>query len=125
MAHPMFSREHIREIVDLVNRDEFIASKGGELGMTLRLAIKMDGCKDAYKFNFENGRIANLEFDDDAEFVISAARDVWELIFSGKLDPFVATTQGRMKLKGELGKLSRWYVPFSRLFELFREVGFK
>jgi hypothetical protein len=44
------------------------------------------------------------------------------MVFSGKLDPFVATTQGRMKLKGDLGKLSRWYVPFSRLFELFRQV---
>jgi len=57
--------------------------------------------------------------------VISAPTDVWELVFLGKLDPFVATMQGKMKLKGELGKLSRWYVPFSRLFELFKQVKIK
>jgi putative sterol carrier protein len=57
--------------------------------------------------------------------VISAPWNVWEAVFLGKLDPFVATTQGRMQLKGQLGQLSRWYVPFSRLFELFKQVKIK
>ena len=65
-----------------------------------------------------------VEFDD-TPFVATAPAEVWEMIFLGKLDPFVATMQGKMKLKGELGKLSRWYVPFSRLFELFRQVKIK
>jgi L-fuculose-phosphate aldolase len=143
-AYLMFSEEHIRAIVDLVNKDEFIARKGAESDLTLKLAIKLDGqdkvyprtnfniAQDkhaigagVYKFNFEKGKIINLEFDEDAPFVISAPSDVWELIFWGKLDPFVATTQGKMKLKGELGKLSRWYVSFSRLFELFKQVKIK
>lgn len=124
-AFLMFSEEHIKAIVDLVNKDEFIAKKGQESDLTLKLAIKLDGHNKIYKFNFEKGRIAKLEFDEDAPFVISAPADVWELIFFGKLDPFVATTQGKMKLKGELGKLSRWYVPFSRLFELFKQVKIK
>lgn len=124
-AYLMFSPEHIQAIVDLVNKDEFIAKKGGELDMTVKLAIKLDGQDKTYKFNFEKGRIPRLDYDEDAPFVISAPADVWELIFLGKLDPFVATTQGKMKLKGELGKLSRWYVPFSRLFELFRQVKIK
>lgn len=124
-AYPMFSPEHIQCIVDLVNKDEFIASRGEALDLTLKLAIKLDGHDKVYKFNFEKGRIVKLEFDDDAPFVISAPAEVWELVFLGKLDPFVATTQGKMKLKGELGKLSRWYVPFSRLFELFKQVRIK
>lgn len=141
-AYLMFSREHIQAIVDLVNKDEFIARKGQELDLTLKLAIKLDGQDKiyparsienenglrkggVYKFNFEKGKIIKLEFDEDAPFVISAALDVWEAVFLGKLDPFVATMQGKMKLKGELGKLSRWYVPFSRLFELFRQVKIK
>ncbi len=124
-AYLMFSRGHIQAIVDLVNKDEFIAKKGAESDLTLNLAIKLDGQDKVYKFNFEKGRIINLEFDEDAPFVISAPGDIWELIFLGKLDPFVAVTQGKMKLKGELGKLSRWYVPFSRLFELFKQVKIK
>ncbi len=121
----MFSKEHIEKIVERVNKDEFIQAKGKEQDLTLKLAIKLDGRDAVYKFNFEKGRIIKLDFDEDAPFVISAPAQIWELIFLGKLDPFVATTQGKMKLKGDLGKLSRWYVPFSRLFELFREVRIK
>lgn len=124
-AYLMFSKEHIQAIVDLVNKDEFILKKGQELDLTLKLAIKLDGQNSVYKFNFEKGRVVKLETDEDAPFVISAPTDVWEMVFLGKVDPFVATTQGKMKLKGELGKLSRWYVPFSRLFELFKQVKIK
>lgn len=124
-AYPMFSREHIQAIVDLVNKDEFIAQKGKELDLTVQLAIKLDGSDKVYKFNFEKGRISRLDFDSEAPFVISASSEVWEMVFLGKLDSFVAVTQGKMKLKGELGKLSRWYVPFTRLFELFRQVRIK
>jgi len=124
-AYPMFSHEHIQAIVDLVNKDEFIAQKGQELDLTVKLAIKLDGSDKEYKFNFEKGKISRLDFDTDAPFVISADRGVWEAVFLGKIDPFVATTQGKMKLKGQLGQLSRWYVPFSRLFELFKQVKIK
>jgi len=140
-AYLMFSKEHIQAIVDLVNKDEFIAKKGQELDLTLQLAIKLDpstssldklgtslgagGHNQTFKFNFEKGRIVSLDNDEDAPFVISAPTDSWQLVFLGKLDPFVAVMQGKMKLKGELGKLSRWYVPFSRLFELFKQVKIK
>ncbi len=121
-AYLMFSKEHIQAIVDLVNKDELIAKKGEELDLTTRVAIKMDGHPNIYKFNFEKGKIPKLDYDEDAQFIISAPVEVWEAIFLGKLNPFVATTQGKMKLKGDFGKLSRWYVPFNRLFELFKAV---
>lgn len=121
----MFSREHIQAIVDLVNKDELIAQKGKELDLTVKLAVTLDGTDRAYRFNFEKGKIVKLDFDADAPFVISASRDVWELVFSGKLDSFVAVTQGKMKLQGQLGQLSKWYVPFTRLFAIFKQVPFK
>jgi len=122
---PMFSKEHIQAIVDLVNKDELIAKKGQELDLTVKLAIKLDGSDKAYKFNFEKGRIVKLDFDSEAPFVISASSQVWEQVFLGKLDSFVAVTQGKMKLSGQLGQLSKWYVPFTRLFALFKEVRIK
>jgi putative sterol carrier protein len=124
-CYEMFCRRHIEAIVDLVNQDDFIAQKGKELDLTLKLAIKLDENSCAYKFNFEKGKIVRLDFDLDAPFVISAGRQVWEQVFLGKLDSFVAVTQGKMKLQGQLGQLSRWYVPFSRLFELFKQVKIK
>jgi len=124
-AYVMFSREHIQAIVDLVNKDEFIAQKGKELDLTLKLAIKLDESNDVFKFNFEKGKIIRLDTDSDAPFVISAPASVWEQVFLGKLDSFVAVTQGKMKLSGQLGQLSKWYVPFNRLFALFKEVKVK
>jgi L-fuculose-phosphate aldolase len=124
-AHPMFSREHIQAIVDLVNKDEFIATKGKELDLTLKLAIKLDGTDKAFKFNFEKGKIVRLDNDADAPFIISGPKEIWEQVFLGKLDSFVAVTQGKMKLQGQLGQLSKWYVPFTRLFSLFKQVKFK
>ena len=122
LAYVMFSQAHIQAIVDLVNKDEFIAQKGKELDLTVKLAIKLDDSNEAYKFNFEQGKIVKLDKDSDAPFVISAPGSVWEQVFLGKLDSFVAVTQGKMKLSGQLGQLSKWYVPFNRLFALFREV---
>ena len=124
-AYRMFSLEHIQAIVDLVNQDEFILQKGKELELTLKLAIKLDDSGEVFKFNFEQGKIIKLDMDAEAPFVISAAAPVWEQVFLGKLDSFVAVTQGKMKLSGQLGQLSKWYVPFNRLFALFREVKIK
>jgi L-fuculose-phosphate aldolase len=121
-TYVMFSQPHIQAIVDLVNKDEFIARKGKELGLTVKLAIKLDGSDSVFKFNFEEGKIVKLDMDGDAPFVISAPAEIWEQVFLGKLDSFVAVTQGKMKLSGQLGQLSKWYVPFNRLFALFREV---
>jgi L-fuculose-phosphate aldolase len=124
-SYPMFSREHIQAIVDLVNRDDFIAQKGKELGLTVQLAVKLDETGEAFKFNFENGKIIRLDNDANAPFVISAPRAVWEQVFLGNLDSFVAVTQGKMKLQGQLGQLSKWYVPFTRLFAIFKQVRFR
>lgn len=121
-VYEMFSPEHIRAIVDLVNNDAFIAEKGKELDLTVQLAISLDGSDNVYKFNFEQGKIVRLDRDADAPFVISAPAAVWEQVFLGTLDSFVAVTQGKMKLQGQLGQLSKWYVPFSRLFQLFKQA---
>ncbi len=124
-VYPMFSREHIQAIVELVNNDDFIAQKGKELDLTVKLAIKLDGTDKVYKLNFEKGKIIRLDFDADAPYVISAPAEAWEQVFLGKLDSFVAVTQGKMKLQGQLGQLSKWYVPFNRLFQLFKQVRIK
>lgn len=122
-AYNMFSREHILAIVNLINQDENFLTKAKALDLTAPVAIKLGEDKDkVYKFNFQEGRITKVEYNDQAPFVISGPADVWGLVFKGQLDPFVATTQGKLKLKGDLGKLSRWYVPFSRMFSLFTEV---
>jgi putative sterol carrier protein len=95
------------------------------LNLTVQLAVKLDDSQQAFRFNFQQGRITELGDDAQAPFVISAPSCVWQEVFLGKLDCFVAVTQGKMKLVGQLGQLSKWYVPFTRLFALFKEVKIK
>ncbi|MFC1593892.1 class II aldolase/adducin family protein [Candidatus Omnitrophota bacterium] len=118
----MFSSEHIQEIVDLANQDSYIQEKGKELDLTTQVVIKLDEKNVVYKFVFTQGSVEKVDNDSEAPFVISGKGDVWRLIFEGKLDPFVATTQGKLKLKGDFGKISKWYAPFNQLFAIFKQV---
>lgn len=121
--YTMFSREHISRIADLISQDNDFSNKAKDAKLTTRVAIKMDG-EDGrvFRFDFKEGRIEKVECSNDAPFVISGSASVWRPIFEGKMDPFAATTQGKLKLKGDMKELARWYLPFSRMFSLFKEV---
>ncbi|MBL7130205.1 MAG: class II aldolase/adducin family protein [Candidatus Omnitrophica bacterium] len=122
----MFSEEHIKAIVDLVNKNEEFLQQAKSLALRTKLAVKMDETDKTFCFSFEDGRITNIAHSDkDAEFVISGPAIYWRKIFNRELDPFVATTQKKLKLKGDFGKIARWYAPFNKLFEIWKKVGVK
>ncbi len=119
----LFSRAQIDEIVRLVNEDQKLSELGRNSQMTMGLAVKLDENGVAYSFQFEDGKIVDVKENDDAEFVVSAPEKVWRAVFAREIDPFVATTQKKMNLKGDFAKISKWYAPCSRLFELWQKVG--
>ncbi len=118
----IFSPEQIDYIVKIANEDAQLSELGRNTNLTLILAVKMDETGQVYSFQFENGKIIKVGNDEDAEFLISGPKQVWRQIFNREIDPFVATTQKKLKLKGDFAKISRWYVPFNRLFELWQNV---
>ncbi len=120
--YALFSEQQIEEIVRLVNDDPQIKELGKKTKMTMDLAIKCDETNQVYRFQFENGHIQDVKKDEEAEFVISAPTNVWKSVFNREIDPFVATTQKKMTLKGDFAKISKWYAPCSRIFELWQEV---
>lgn len=121
--YKLFSKEQIDEIVRLVNNDVQLKKLGQGTNMTMQLAVKLDETGQAYCFDFEKGNIKNVSNSDNAEFVVSAPEKIWRAIFAREIDPFVATTQKKMILKGDFGKISKWYAPCSRLFELWSQVS--
>ncbi|MCA9399707.1 MAG: SCP2 sterol-binding domain-containing protein, partial [Candidatus Omnitrophica bacterium] len=110
------------EIVKLVNTDKKMKELGNQTGMTMDLAVKMDETGQVYSFEFRNGNIDRVGNDESAEFLINASENVWRAVFNQEIDPFVATTQKKMHLKGDFAKISRWYEPCSRVFELWANV---
>ena len=123
--YDMFSREHMDEIVKVVNADETLKGLGEKTDMTMDLAIQLNETGQVYSFQFERGRIANVGQNADAEFLISAPAKVWAAVFSRQIDPFVATTQKKMHLKGDFARISKWYAPCNRIFELWQQVPVK
>ena len=95
---------------------------GKNTQMTMDLAVKLDETGQTYSFTFVDGYITDVGNNDKAEFLISAPKDVWRAVFNREIDPFVATTQKKMNLKGDFAKISRWYAPCSRIFELWQRV---
>jgi putative sterol carrier protein len=95
---------------------------GEKTDMTMELAVRLNETGQVYSFQFERGRIVNVGHNSDAEFLISAPAKVWSAVFCRQIDPFVATTQKKMHLKGDFARISRWYAPCSRIFELWQQV---
>jgi len=120
--YKLFSKEQIEAIVRLVNADAQMQELGGKTAMNMALAVILDETGQAHRFTFENGRITQVAQDADAEFVINAPEAVWRAVFSRQIDPFVATTQKKMHLKGDFARISKWYAPCSRIFQLWTNV---
>jgi L-fuculose-phosphate aldolase len=120
--YKLFSQEQIDDIVKIVNEDEQMKELGAKTKMTMDLAVQLDDTGATYSFSFENGRIARVGNDAKAEFLISAPENIWRAVFNREIDPFVATTQKKMRLKGDFAKISKWYAPCSRIFELWQRV---
>ncbi|HNV23339.1 MAG TPA: class II aldolase/adducin family protein [Candidatus Omnitrophota bacterium] len=118
----LFSSEQMEEIVRLVNSDEQMKSLGEKTHMTMDLAIKLEETGKIYSFKFVQGQIVSVGDDGNAEFFITASEKVWRAVFNQEIDPFVATTQKKMILKGDFAKISKWYAPCSRVFELWQKV---
>jgi L-fuculose-phosphate aldolase len=122
-GHALFSREHMDALVESANSDPTYRQQGKEGSLTTTLTLRLEESKISWTVYFDNGTITRLDGADDGEFAISGKREWWEAVFRGRIDPFLATQQGKLKLeRGELWKLSKWFKPFQRAFALWQTI---
>lgn len=121
----MFSDGHIKAIVDLVNQDSQMSDLGNKTAMNMSLAVILEETQKTHRFIFKQGFIEKYDHDGQAEFIIRATENVWRAVFKGELDPFVATTQKKMSLTGDFARISKWYAPCSRIFQLWTQAPIK
>jgi L-fuculose-phosphate aldolase len=120
----MFSKEHMAALVDTANHDSQFRSQGQETGLSTSLTLFLDDSNAAWTVCFADGEITELVSDDRGEFMISGPEQWWSAVFRARIDPFLATQQGKLELKrGELAQLSRWYKPFQRAFSLWQTIA--
>ncbi|MGD8413641.1 MAG: class II aldolase/adducin family protein [Candidatus Latescibacterota bacterium] len=125
-ALPVFSREHMTRIQKLVNEDEEAQNLGRSTGLTVNYAIKQLDDGKVFNIHFDEGKIAEITEDENADFVNAGKREIWIHVFNGRLDPFAATSQKKLRLqKGHIGDLAKWYAPFYRIFALWKDAPVK
>ena len=119
----LFSKEHMSALVDSANHDSQFRSQGKETGLSTSLTLFLNEREAAWTVRFANGEITQLTSGDGGEFMISGPEEWWSAVFRARIDPFLATQQGKLKLsRGELAQLSRWYKPFQRAFSLWQTI---
>jgi len=119
----LFSKEHMQALVDSANQDSQFRAHGADTALTTSLTLHLEETNDAWTVRYLNGEITELLPSAGGEFMISGKAEWWAAVFRARIDPFLATQQGKLKLKrGELAQLSRWYKPFQRAFALWQTI---
>lgn len=122
-SYPLFSREHMTALVESANRDAEFRKYGDETALSTSLSLHLEENDAAWTVRFVNGEIVELKEKDAGEFLISGKAEWWSAVFQNRIDAFLATQQGKLKLKrGELAELSRWYKPFRRAFAIWQTI---
>ncbi len=118
----LLSKEHIERLTELVNNDDKVQQLGKRYDLTCTLAVKNQDTGEVVCFHYKEGKIVKVDNNEDAEFLIIGREDILKKIFNRELDPFVASTQGKVKTKGDFSKLSKWYPVLVRTFELWEKA---
>jgi len=110
-------------LVEVANGDSQFRNHGSETGLSTSLTLHVEESETSWTVKFASGEIIELDQKTKGEFIISGKREWWEAVFSNRIDPFLATQQGKLQLKrGELAKLSQWYKPFQRAFSIWQTI---
>ena len=121
--YELFSQAHMTALVESANGDRDFRKLGGATGLSTSLTLHMEEDNTAWTVKFVAGEITELTQMDGGDFLISGKAEWWSAVFNNRIDAFLATQQGKLKLKrGELAQLSRWYQPFQRAFALWQTI---
>ncbi|UCD15642.1 MAG: class II aldolase/adducin family protein [Candidatus Omnitrophota bacterium] len=120
--YKMLSGEHIERLVELVNNDQEVQELGRKYDLTCTLAVKNQDKDEAVCFYYEKGKIVKVDNSQTAEFLIIGEEEILKKVFNREIDPFVASTQGKVKTKGDFAKMSRWYPVLVKTFSLWERA---
>src|SRR5262245_30921996 len=121
--YALFSQEHMAELVERANQDSEFRQHGSETSLSTSLTLHLEEGDISWTVKFVAGEITEFNRGVTGDFMISGKEEWWKAVFSNRIDPFLATQQGKLKLKrGELAQLSRWYKHFQRACSIWQTI---
>lgn len=122
-GYALFSPEHMAALVDHANRDAEFRGFGSETELSTTLTLRLEESDTCWTVSFVAGEITGIDRQTNGAFLISGEERWWRAVFGNRIDPFLATQQGKLKLeRGELAQLSRWYKPFQKAFSIWQTI---
>jgi len=118
----MLSSEHSKRLMELVNSDKEVQELGKKYDLTCTLAVKNQENGNVICFHYESGKIIKVDNSENADFVIIGKEEILKKVFNREVDPFVASTQGKVKTKGDFAKMSKWYPVLVKTFKLWEQA---
>ena len=119
----LFSEDHVGSVTERVNRDKDMAALGKKHDFTTTICIRTTDTEKTWVLGIKKGAIKKRSpagKEQQSTFTFFATQDVWTRIFTGRTNVIVGIYQGRVKMEGDVRKLSHWYMPMQCLFECFK-----
>ena len=113
----------MQALVDSANQDSQFRADGAATSLTTSLTLLLEEDGKTWTVQFVDGRLPSSIPVTAVSFLISGQAEWWRAVFNNRIDAFMATQQGKLKLqRGELAQLSRWYKPFQRAFAIWQTI---
>lgn len=129
MAVKLGSVEFYQAMGDALNNDPEWAEKGKKIDFDM--AYKYEAPIEGQFFvSFDKGKVvevreASQEDLDNADFMISGSSDVWRGCFDGSINPTVAMTRGKLRVRGKMAQMLKNMPAFMYIQETMGKIEFE
>lgn len=121
--------EFYQAMADALNSDPVWAEKGKNIDFDM--AYKYEAPIEGQFFvSFDQGKVvavrdASQEDVDKADFLISGSSDVWRGCFDGSINPTVAMTRGKLRVRGKMAQMLKNMPAFMYIQETMGNIEFE
>ena len=121
--------EFYQAMADALNNDPVWADKGKNIDfdMAYKYEAPVEG---QFYVSFDEGKVtevrdASQEDIDTADFLISGSSDVWRGCFDGSINPTVAMTRGKLRVRGKMAQMLKNMPAFMYIQETMGKIDFE
>lgn len=129
MAVKLGTVEFYQAMGDALNNDPVWADKGKNIdfNMAYKYEAPIEG---QFYVSFDKGKVvavreASQEDLDGADFMISGSSDVWRGCFDGSINPTVAMTRGKLRVRGKMAQMLKNMPAFMYIQETMGKIEFE
>lgn len=129
MAVKLGTVEFYEAMADALNSDPVWAEKGKNIdfNMAYKYEAPIEG---QFYVSFDKGKVVAVRNADQhdldrADFLISGSSDVWRGCFDGSINPTVAMTRGKLRVRGKMAQMLKNMPAFMYIQETMGKIEFE